>query len=63
MSTRRSLKSDHRPVKVTDSGLGETYHPGDVARGYLVVENVGDRPVRAITVTITIYPDRLFGLP
>ena len=64
MDNKPSRAADRQPaVRVTDSGLGATYHPGDVAKGYIVVTNAGESTIRQVSVKVTIYPDRMFGLP
>ncbi len=61
----RQSRASGKPVsaKIKEHGLGETYRPGDTATGYLVIENTGDRPIGKVTVKVTVYPERLFGLP
>ena len=64
MGTQRSHRLDNKAaLAIKEQGLGTTYHPGDVAKGYLVIENTGDRTVHRIAVKVTVYPRRLFGLP
>ncbi len=48
---------------VTDSGLGEVFHPGDTATGYMVLANNGNASIREVEVTLTVYPDAMLGFP
>ena len=63
MDNNPSRAADRQPaVRITDSGLGTTYRPGDIARGYIVVTNAGKSTIGQISVKVTIYPGRMFGL-
>jgi uncharacterized membrane protein len=48
---------------ITDSGLGSTFHAGDVATGYMVVANNGSSTIHDVKVTVTVYPDAILGFP
>lgn len=59
-----ALSTDsYKDAAITDYGLGDTYHPGDTATGYIVVANSGSGVIHNVAVTMTVYPDTLIGFP